>query len=210
MQCIFAHGLGQSPESWKELDGYLAGRIQANYPALFELKGNTALTYDKVYARFESYCAGQNGPLHLCGLSLGAVLVLHYAAEHPGKAASLCLIAPQYKMPERLLRMQDMLFHLLPKAAFAGTGLNKTEMLQLTGSMRKLDFTERLKNIACPTLVLCGEKDRANHKAAAALGKAVPGTVFQEIPGAGHEVNSDAPEALAQALLCFWREKGWL
>lgn len=207
MHCIFVHGLGQGPESWKELDNCLAGGMQTKFPALSDLKGTGAFTYDNLYAGFKAYCSRQDGHLHLCGLSLGAVLALHYAAEHPGKIASLCLIAPQYKMPKRLLQIQDMVFHLMPKAAFAGTGLNKKEMLCLTGTMRKLDFSDRLGNISCPTLIVCGAKDLANRRTSISLSGKIPGAFFREVPGAGHEVNREAPDVLAQMLLHFWREK---
>ena len=35
----------------------------------------------------------------LCGLSLGGVLALNYAIEHPEKIKGMVLIATQYKMP---------------------------------------------------------------------------------------------------------------
>lgn len=50
--------------------------------------------------------------------SLGAVLTLNYAIDHPDKVKALVLIAAQYKMPKKLLKVQNMLFHLMPNSAF--------------------------------------------------------------------------------------------
>ena len=63
--------------------------------------------------------------IDLCGLSLGGVLSLNYAIEYPHKINSLVLIAPQYKMPVNLLKVQNLLFRFMPKAAFQSTGFEK-------------------------------------------------------------------------------------
>lgn len=53
---------------------------------------------------------------------------------------------------------------------------------------------------SCPVAVLCGEKDGANLKASKELGARLPNAALQIVPGAGHAVNKDAPEAIAAAL----------
>ena len=45
--------------------------------------------------------------------------------------------------------------------------------------------------------------DAANRKAAGELAKLLPNATFREIPGAGHEVNIDAPGELAAAIRGF-------
>ena len=71
--------------------------------------------------------------------------------------------------------------------------------------MMDLDFRGDLGRVGCPTLVLCGERDRANQKAALELRAGIPKAELAWIPGAGHEVHRDAPEALAEALRQFFR-----
>ena len=71
--------------------------------------------------------------------------------------------------------------------------------------MLDLDFREDLGKVSCPVLVLCGERDKANRKAARGLQAGIPGAELAWIPGAGHEANLDAPEALAEALRDFFR-----
>ena len=142
-------------------------------------------------------------PAVLCGLSLGAVLALDYAIRRPEKIAGLVLIAPQYKMPRTLLRLQNFLFRLMPEGAFAGAGMGKGDTIRLTTSMMELDFRRELGQVVCPVLVLTGEKDAANRKAARELAGLLPGAKVREIPGAGHEVNRDAPGELAAAIREF-------
>lgn len=79
-------------------------------------------------------------------------------------------------------------------------GLSKSDAIRLTRSMRSLDFTAQLRGVACPVAVLCGEKDGANLKASKELGARLPNAALQIVPGAGHAVNKDAPEAIAAVL----------
>ena len=74
--------------------------------------------------------------------------------------------------------------------------------------MVDLDFRGELGRIACPALILCGERDRANKKAALELRDGIPGAELAWVPGAGHEVNREAPEALAALLEAFYRRRG--
>lgn len=85
-------------------------------------------------------------------------------------------------------------------------GLAKKDVLSLTRSMLGLDYQGRLQEIARPALVLCGEKDRANKKAARTMGKGIPRARLAFIPGAGHEASMDAPERLAEMLETFFAE----
>ena len=70
--------------------------------------------------------------------------------------------------------------------------------------MLHLNFTSDLINISCATLIVCGEKDYANKKAAKALVERIPKAELQLIPSAGHEVNVQAPQKLAQILETFY------
>ena len=76
----------------------------------------------------------------------------------------------------------------------------KKDFIQLTNSMLDLDFSKRLKDIACPALIICGGKDRANKKAAKTLFKSISNAEFHLIEEIGHEVNIEAPELLANII----------
>ena len=205
MATIFIHGLGQTPRSWEGVLSHLSPGQETVFPDLAQLLLGKTADYQHLYEAFCSVCDGLTPPLDLCGLSLGGVLALHYAALHPIKVRSLVLIGAQYRMPRGLLTLQNALFRLMPEKLFQDTGLDKQSFLTLCTSMMELDFTTQLKDVRCPVLVLCGEKDSANRKAARELAEKLPSARLQMIPGAGHEVNTGAPAALAAHLRTFWQ-----
>lgn len=72
------------------------------------------------------------------------------------------------------------------------------------------NLTERLwddvARIRCPTLILRGgESDILSDAGARKLQAAIPGSRLTEIPGAGHSVMGDNPEAVTAALRAFLR-----
>lgn len=202
MECVFVHGLGQTAESWGPVLSFL-NRADVHCPNLFCLAKGKAVTYDTLYRFFADYCNTLDGVIDLCGLSLGGVLAINYAVDYPEKVHSLVLAAAQYKMPKRLLQFQNLLFSFIPEKAIVQTGLPKKDMLTLCASMMKLDFSESLCEIHRPTLVVLGQKDTANRKAAQKLARYIPDAQLRTIPEAGHEINTAAPEAFAKLLCTF-------
>lgn len=197
---VFLHGLGQGPESWAAT--VRAMGTQALCPSLSRWLEEGA-DYPHLYQGFAQYCDGLDGPLHLCGLSLGGILALQYAAQRPERMASLTLIGARYRMPKGLLRLQNALFSLMPERSFRGAGMGKRDMMALTRSMLELDLEEELKSLRCPVLILCGGRDRANRAAAVEMKARLPHGELVILPGAGHEANVDAPEALGAVLKGF-------
>ena len=205
MPYLFLHGLGQTPAAWQDTLAYLNSCDDICCPDLAEFLTQKPGQWNNLYTSFCQYAQQFRTPLHLCGLSLGAVLALQYAAEYPRNVQSLVLIAPQYKMPKALLRFQSALFRLMPAASFRDTGLQKEDFLSLTSSMIDIDLTENLDKINCPVLVLCGEKDKANRRTGQQLSELLPYGKFLTIPNAGHELTVDAPHILGAQLTTFYR-----
>lgn len=112
----------------------------------------------------------------------------------------MILIGVQYKVPSLLIDFQNVLFRLMPNKAFESMGLSKRDTIKLTHSMRALDFCGKLDEIECPVRIVCGEKDTANLKAAQSMKNALLQAELYIVPGAGHEVNKCAPEAIAAIL----------
>ena len=204
MTQIYLHGLGQTPASWDPLLRLMDAPEDPLLPDLTKLVPAGDTTYPALYSAIAQRCDQADAPLALCGLSLGGVLALQYAAEHPARVGALVLLAPQYRMPTRLLRLQNALFRLMPPSCFRETGFTKAQFLQLCRSMMDLDLTPLLSHVSCPVLVLCGSRDRANKRACAALVQRLPQATLHLISGAGHECNRDAPEALATLLRQFF------
>ncbi len=200
MNRYFLHGLGQTPESWNKTLAALGA--PADCPDLRGLLSGKSALYPEMYKALCEYLPA-DGKFSLCGLSLGGILALNYAADFPSRVHSLVLIGAQYVMPKVLLKIQNAVFRFMPQKAFSDTGFDKSDFLMLANSMTDLDFTDRLGGISCPTLVICGEKDRANMKAAKNLARLIPNAELKTVPKSGHEINIDAPEALAQLIKEF-------
>nr|WP_326185895.1 alpha/beta fold hydrolase [uncultured Oscillibacter sp.] len=205
MKRILLHGLGQTASSWRETIRGMESGEDILCPELFGLLRGRACTYENLYGGFAEYCAAVSGPLGLCGLSLGGVLALEYGLEHPDRVGAVALIGTRYVMPKGLLALQNAVFRVLPDRSFRGMGLGKGDAIRLCGSMADLDFRRDLSHLTCPALVICGERDRANRRAAEELSTRLPRARLLVVKGAGHEVNADAPEALGRALDEFFR-----
>lgn len=200
MKYIFLHGMGQNSSSWNKTVSFLSDFCDSVCPELSDFFTEGSCYYGELYATFCDYCNQFSEPINLCGLSLGAVLALNYAIDFPQKVGSLILIAPQYDMPKFLLKVQNVLFKFMPEKQFADIGLKKKDFITLTNSMSEMDFTSGLEKVACPVLVLCGERDNVNKKAAVKLAKKLPNAKFGIVKNSGHEVNVDNPQGLAEEI----------
>lgn len=206
MTILFLHGLGQTPQDWQSVLSRLPREWDCRCPSLPELLGGKPVCYQEAYGALEEYCNGISGKFCLCGLSLGAELALDYAIHHGQRLHSLVLIAAQYRMPRFLLAMQNVLFRFMPEENFQELGFRKQDFIRLCATTGEQDFSRNLSGISCPALILCGEKDSANRKAALGLSRGIPGSRLIIVPQSGHEVNKDTPEALAEMLRDFWKD----
>lgn len=200
MKYILLHGMGQNASSWDKTISYLPDATETVCPELSNFFSEDNCNYNKMYSSFCRYCNSFSEPLNLCGLSLGAVLALNYAIDFPQKVSSLILIAPQYNMPKFLLKVQNVLFKFMPESQFKDIGFKKKDFITLTNSMADIDFTSGLNKVNCPVVVICGEKDNVNKKAAIKLARELPNAKFSTIDNSGHEVNVDNPQGLANAM----------
>lgn len=205
MTIIFVHGLGQSSSSWENTLNYMTlSKSKLYHPDLYSLLSDKEYTYENLYNSFSDYCNNTPGKIDLCGLSLGAILSLNYTINYPEKVKSLVLIGAQYKTPKRILKLQNIFFRILPEKIFENMKIKKRDILKLTNSMLELDFSNSLDKISCETLILCGEKDYANKKAAFELKNHISNSKLKLIKKAGHEINLEYPKELAIILNEFW------
>lgn len=76
MKLIFLHGLGQSADSWKEVQALLV-----DYPSeSLELFPSRVSTYKEAKARIYQHLSKEKEPFILVGLSLGAALALELSS----------------------------------------------------------------------------------------------------------------------------------
>lgn len=196
--------MGQTPVSWEKTISGLNSTTDIYCPNLCEMLKNKEVSYINLYSAFSKYCDKISGNINLCGLSLGSVIALQYAIEHPDKIDSLILIAAQYKMPKKLLAFQNIIFKFMPEKMFEEMGFGKKEFIALSKSMMHIDLSHKLKKIKCPVLLLCGERDNTNKKAAVGLSKELIDSKLMYIENSGHEVNNDNPEKLAEVINKFY------
>ena len=198
IKTIFLHGLGQTAHDWQAVIQQTS-LSDIDCPELFSLPERN-ISYSEILTKLEERYEKEDEPFRLCGLSLGALLALDYAIRHKDKVDSLVLIGAQYKVPTRMIDFQNFIFRCMPEKTFKNMGISKKDTIQLSHSMRTLDFSAGLKDIMCPVIIICGEKDTVNLKASKRLAKLLPQAELHIVPGAGHEINKEAPEAIAAIL----------
>ena len=201
---ILIHGSGHKAASWNETVSRLDCRGDVLCPELSSLLLGKEASYPNLRAAFGAYCAQAGGPVHLCGLSLGGILALDYTLEHPEAVKTLVLIGTPHKIPKAAFALQNVVFRLLPQSMFASMAFDKRDTFALGNSMKNLDFSGRVSAVQCPTLILCGEKDRANIQSAQFLSQNIKGAQLQLIAQTGHVVNEENPGALAKRLNEFY------
>lgn len=204
MKQVYIHGLGQTSASWEKTIMNPKNDKEIVCPNLSEIIQREEVNYKNLYNGFANICNKMDGPIDLCGLSLGGVLALNYAIDYPEKVHSMVLIAAQYKMPKKMLKFQNAVFRFMPKSMFQQMGFTKKEFIEICRTMMELDFSKSLHKVSCQVLVVCGEKDSANKKASMELAGILENAKLQVMNEAGHEVNVEAPKELAEIIGDFY------
>lgn len=202
---VFLHGMGESADAWDAQRAALPPGFDSLAVDVFGSgngsDGATSFSLDgaadAVLEQIDRHGADK---VHLCGLSLGAMIALQFALDHPERVWSLTWAAGQVKPPRALMAVQGAVFRLLPAKVLEKQGARKDVMLSVMRAVSRADFSDRLGEVSVPALVLCGEKDRPNMPAARALAAGIRGAELRIIPGAGHQSHIQAPEAFATLL----------
>lgn len=197
---ILVHGSGHKAASWDKTLSYMQDNGDIMCPSLASILEGKEASYENLYASFADYCSRVDGQVHLCGLSLGGILALNYALDFPEKVKTLVLIGTPHKIPKVMFGIQNMIFRLLPKSVFETMAFDKKDTFALGSSMKNLNFSDRVGDIRCPALILCGEKDSANMKSAHCLSQNIKNAKLKMIENTGHVVNEESPKTLAEIL----------
>ena len=197
---ILVHGSGHKATSWDKTISYMTNNEDIVCPNLSSILKGKEASYENLYSSFVKYCSEIDGQIHLCGLSLGGILALNFTLDFPKKVKSLVLIGTPYKVPKLAFSFQNIIFRFLPKSIFKTMAFDKKDTFALGNTMKNLDFSDRVKNIKCPTLILCGKKDSANVKSAQFLSQNIKSAELKIIEDTGHVVNEENPKVLAELL----------
>lgn len=204
MKTILVHGSGHKATSWRKTISYMKNDADILCPELSSILNGKEVSYPNLYASFAEYCKQIDGQIHLCGISLGGIIGLDYALDFPEKVKTLVLIGTPHKVPMISFAIQNVLFKLLPKSVFNNMAFDKKNTFALGKSMKNLDFSNRVKSIHCPTLIICGRKDSANIKSAYYLSQNIENAKLEIIENTGHVVNEENPKVLSQILENFY------
>ena len=200
MKLIFLHGLGQSADSWKEVQELLV-----DYPSeALELFPSGVATYQEAKERIYQHLSEETEPFVLVGLSLGAALALELSGYDLPNLQALVLSGCPLKLAGNILfYIQLLIFKLLPKRVFEKQGADKTLMVGVSEELKTLDLTDIAGICPYPTLLICGSKDKPNLSSMKALHRLLTNSQFQIIPDGPHVLNKEKPKEFVEKLRSF-------
>ena len=200
MKLIFLHGLGQSADSWKEVQDLLA-----DYPSeAIELFPTGVGTYQEAKERIYQHLSKETEPFVLVGLSLGAALALEISSFEIPNLQALVLSGCPLKLAGNIpFYIQLLIFKLLPKRIYEKQGANKALMVGVSEELKTLDLREIARNCPYPSLLICGSQDKPNLSSMKGLHELMPDSQFQIIPDGPHVLNKAKPKEFAELTRSF-------
>ena len=200
MKLIFLHGLGQSADSWKEVQDLLA-----DYPSeALDLFPAGVGTYQEAKEHIYQRLTVETEPFVLVGLSLGATLALELSSYDLPNLQALVLSGCPLKLAGNIpFYIQSLIFKLLPKRIFEKQGADKSLLVGVSEELKTLDLREIARNCSYPTLLICGSQDKPNLKSMKDLQQLIPNSQFQIIPDGPHVLNRAKPKEFAEITRSF-------
>ena len=200
MKLVFLHGLGQSAESWKEVQELLA-----DYPSeALDLFPAGVGTYQEAKEHIYQRLTVETEPFVLVGLSLGAALALELSSYDLPNLQALVLSGCPLKLAGNIpFYCQILIFKLLPKRIFEKQGADKSLLVGVSEELKTLDLREIAKNCPYPSLLICGSQDKPNLTSMKAIQELMPNSQFQIIPDGPHVLNRAKPKEFAEITRSF-------
>ena len=200
MKLVFLHGLGQSADSWKEVQYLLA-----DYPSeALDLFPSGVGTYQEAKERIYQHLSKETEPFVLVGLSLGATLALELSSSEIPNLQGLVLSGCPLKLAGNIpFYIQLLIFKLLPKRIYEKQGADKALMVGVSEELKTLDLREIARNCPYPSLLICGSQDKPNLKSMKGLQQLIPNSQIQIIPDGPHVLNRAKPKEFAEITRSF-------
>ena len=185
-------------------------------------------------ALIETVSPGQ--PVDLVGMSFGGMIAQNVAARRPDLVRTLTLLctSPKFGLDgtdpdewraRRLAGLEEFgspgaaapvilaslagpnAQHVVPEAVEAMQRVRMEGLMDALTTITSHDTRAILPTISAPTLVVVGaDDDETPPTYAQAIADLVPGARLVVIPGAGHLLNLEAPEALNTAIADHWEQ----
>ena len=200
MKLIFLHGLGQSAESWQEVQ-----ELFADYPSeALDLFPTGVASYQEAKERIYQRLSKETEPFVLIGLSLGATLALELSSSEIPNLQALVLSGCPLKLAGNIpFYIQLLIFKLLPKRIYEKQGADKALMVGVSEELKTLDLREIARNCPYPSLLICGSQDKPNLSSMKAIQELMPDSQFEIIPDGPHVLNKAKPKEFAELTRSF-------
>ena len=200
MKLIFLHGLGQSADSWKEVQDLLT-----DYPSeALDLFPSGVGTYQEAKERIYQYLSKETEPFVLIGLSLGAALALELSSYDLPNLQALVLSGCPLKLAGNIpFYIQLLIFKLLPKRIFEKQGADKALMVGVSEELKTLDLREIARNCPYPSLLICGSQDKPNLSSMKSIHELMTDSQFEIIPNGPHVLNKAKSKEFAELTRSF-------
>jgi 3-oxoadipate enol-lactonase len=157
--------------------------------------------------------------VHLIGTSYGSEIAMIFACEHPEMVKTLLVVtgASELDGAEPFFRAlvpwayssdyieanssaldeRERILSTLPRDFFEG-------FIRLVKAFHRLDVTDQLQRIECPTLVVSAENDIVKPpRFGRIIHERIPGSEFVIMPRSGHAVVIEDPIGLSEVMLSF-------
>jgi pimeloyl-ACP methyl ester carboxylesterase len=201
---VFTHGFGRTGDTWAAQAEALAGD---HHVVTWDLRGHgRSETPDGDYTRegaladlaaiVDAAVAETGGPALLVGHSLGGYLSLAYTLGRPETVRGLALLStgPGFRSPDSRERYNRSMVKVT-----AASGL--PERVGRVAFQEDSMVIDRLDEISCPTVLICGADDRPVYVTGVRyLAERLANATLVEIEGAAHEPHLDRPDEVTAAL----------
>ncbi|MGD7705211.1 alpha/beta fold hydrolase [Microlunatus sp. Y2014] len=203
---VFLHGAGTSPQTWQDQVVAMPSQFRAVAPWLYGLRPGRKDVFDwQAAADDVARTLDLQGAetASICGVSLGARVALQFAVSHNDRLDRLVLASPPAPVPWQLRTPRNIVAKLVPRASYAAQNIDKDKVVAALKVASAATDLSGVDQITQPTLLLCGSSDGASIATARRIEGKLPSATVQVLPQAGHDVNTDAPDAFNQALFSF-------
>lgn len=155
-------------------------------------------------------------PVVLVGHSMGGIISMATALGHPEQVAGLILIGTASQCNEktagwyeRIARAGEKdgnagltraIYGEKSKRVIQGDARGIAEVTRTLESLYEDPLTPKLSGIACPVLLVVGEKDPMGAKASSIIAAQLPDAELLTVPDCGHWVHVDEPKAVFGAI----------
>lgn len=224
---LLIHGAGGQGRLWGGTFPYLRGAevIAPDLPGHGHSPGPGLRSIEECSAAIlELMDALELPAAALGGHSMGGAIALEAALRAPGRVRGLALLSVTARLfvapslLEQLLRDVDAARRWIVENGYGAAtpqsvrALGLQQLAEVAPDVLHGDFIacstfdrrSRLDAVRCPALVLCGAEDRLTPlKYVRALQEALPASRLEVLPGAGHMLPMECPQAVGQAVAQF-------